>query len=61
MVIEFGEIQKFSRLAEQAGNSNKKYTVNHIPYKNQGTVIHFNVILKTHTAVFVCEVQYHEC
>ena len=28
--IEFGKIQKFSRLAEQAGESNNKYTVNYI-------------------------------
>ena len=27
-IIEFGEIQKFSRLAEQARNSNNKCTVN---------------------------------
>ena len=26
--IKFGEIQKFSRLAEQAGESNNKHTVN---------------------------------
>ena len=26
--FEFGEIQKFSRLAEQTGESNNKYTVN---------------------------------
>ena len=25
--LEFGEIKKFSRQAEQAGNSNNKYTV----------------------------------
>ena len=27
LTIEFSEIQKFSRLAEQAGESNNKYTV----------------------------------
>ena len=26
--IEFGEIQKFGRLGEQAGESNNKYTIN---------------------------------
>ena len=30
MGVEFGEIQKFSKLAEQAGNLSNKYTVNYI-------------------------------
>ena len=29
-ILEFGEIPKFSGLAEQAGESNNKYTVNGI-------------------------------
>ena len=55
MQIEFGEIQKFSRLTEQAGESNNKYSVNCIFVQNQGTIVHLNVILKTHIAVFSCE------
>ena len=32
--VEFGEIQKFSRLAERAGELNTKYTVNSIFVQN---------------------------
>ena len=56
VALEIGEIQKFSRLAEQVGSSNNKFTVNcFFSCKNQGTIIHFNVISKIHIAVFLCE------
>ena len=57
--IEFGEIQKLIRLAEQAGNLNNKYKL-YFHVKNQG-IIHFNVISKTHIVVFYVKVQYHAC
>ena len=43
-LFEFGEIQKFSRLAEQADQSNNKYTVDCIVVqkKNQDMIVHFN-------------------
>ena len=54
--FELSEIQKFSRLAEQAGESNNKYTVNY-HMKNQDTIIHLrsNIISKTCIGVFLCE------
>ena len=47
--FEFGKIQKFSRLAEYASESNNKHTVSKLYFlvKNQEPIIHFNVILKT--------------
>ena len=43
--IEFGEIQKFSRLAKQAGESNNKYTVNCIfVQKSRHDYARFNVV-----------------
>ena len=51
-LLEFGEISKFKRQAKQTGKSNNKYTVNGILVKrNQGTIRHINIRLKTHIAV----------
>ena len=42
-------------LSQQAGGSNNKYRVNVIFAKNQDTIVHFNVILKTHSTVILLE------
>ena len=54
--LSYAKFQKFSKLVEQVGGSNNKCTVNSIfDLKFQDTIIHFEIISKTHIGVLLRE------